>query len=1006
VTVEIKILGVPELIVDQRRVAIAPQLWSVLLSLVQAPNVAVPLETIIDHLWEDDPPPKARSTARSYLSRLDRALAQDARGAAMITRKSLGYALMIDPDAVDLHRFRDLVLKSDTLAESGETRQAALLLQKAEALWRGTALAGLPGDWTGRIRDTLSEEHRSATWQRIDLDLTLGRHTQLLGELAELSRSYPEDEALARYCMLALFRAGRQADALRVYREIQARLAAEGMEPDPELSVLYQRILRHDRDIAVTPAYRSADRGAQPDTLLAGTSDFTGRVEETRFLLARAGHAGQRVFAVIEGMGGIGKTALALHAGRQAASRYPDAQIYIDMSAHSPVREPLDPIGALLELLRMLGVPPRLIPDTLEARAGLWRAELSGRRAVIILDDVVGPDQIRLMLPGEDADCLLIATSRQRHVDWGADRVVPLKGLPDGDAVTLFTRVAGPAAATLDHAAQTIRRYLGLPLAIRIAASQPSLFDAPDPADTLSEPATDDVAEIGRQLQPVFELSYRRLSPRDRRVFRYLAASPCLGFSARTAAVLSGLTAAEADAALGNLSGQSLLEEEAPGWFAFHDLVRSFAKGHYAREEADPEVRQAIARLAGNYLLTVVRLPADWLEAEWRNVLSVAEYCGRQEWKQRCADLVHELAQFMETSGHWGEALNAQRMALDASRDMEDLGRAARAAYDLSLTCLRTGHTDEALQCVGEAAAAFDQLGDQRGRAKALDWTGVVHRNAARFRAALAYHQEAMALSRAADDQVGIGGALLHAATALAALGRYSEEMAYLSEALGIFRLAEDQRGEALALNNIGIAQYRLGLHRDAMRNYQQSHRIFSVIGGEQNLALLEQNMGEIYRYKGKYDEAMVLYRKVLAVYRALGDRQHQARVLVDIGLTLQLCDKPAQALAHHERAVALADQVGDRYLRVKALCGIAEAHFGSSRPDAALERYEEAVRLASEIESLDLKARALCGMAETTLRIKGSEAARIYWREAHDIFTHLGLPEAALTQARIDLRV
>ena len=271
VKIEFNILGPPELVAGEHQsISVSPQLWCVVVCLLMAPNVSVPVEVIIDRLWGEYPPPKARPTIRSYIWRIDRALsgtqAPDG-GSVRVRRQAHGYALEIEPHAVDLHRFRSLKRQADALADSGEVPHAAELLKEAEGIWRGLALAGLPGEWIGRVRGALEEERREATVRRIELELMLGRHAALLAELSTLGERYPMDETLAGQQMQALYRSGRRFDALRAYREVRARLVAEGIEPGPELARLYERILRHDpelRDHASIPACGTATAAEHP----------------------------------------------------------------------------------------------------------------------------------------------------------------------------------------------------------------------------------------------------------------------------------------------------------------------------------------------------------------------------------------------------------------------------------------------------------------------------------------------------------------------------------------------------------------------------------------------------------------------------------------------------------------------------------------------------------------------------------------------------------------------
>lgn len=1038
--IEFNILGPPELLVaGPQEITVSPQLWCVLVSLLLTPNVSVSAEVLVDRLWGDDPPPKARATIRSYIWRIERALSRAPDGVVHVGRQAHGYVLEIDPHLVDLHRFRSLKRQSDALADSGEVWHAAARLDEAEALWRGPALAGLPnGNWIGWMRDSLDEELRAATARRIELELTLGRHAELLAELAELTERHPLDEVLAAHRMIALFRSGRQADALRAYRDIRSRLVAEGVDPGAELAGVHQRILRHDPELAITPAHRRAGQKAQPNTLPPDIGDFVGRAEELLLLTEDSKLRDRPVLRILEGLGGIGKTALAVHVGHRMTHRYPDAQLYLNFQANDGLREPLDPGDALRDLLTMLDTPAERIPRALDERAELWRAELSSRRALIILDDVTGPEQVGPLLP-EAGDCLVLVTSRRRFRGFGQARELALRNLTEDDAVALFTQIAGrPADREPDHVAKVSQLCGCLPLAIRLAASRlrsGAVATLPDLLDELDDPTggQGQAGDVSHQIQAAFELSYRRLPASEQRFLRYLGVSPCLNFTAHSGAVLTGATLAGSQTALTALADHCLLEEVSPGRFGIHDLIRAFAAARFATEDPEPVIRHNVGQLADYYIHAVARAsqvrhalqregPAEhpgerwpmpfvempeeagtWLESEWRNALRVAKQCARREWKRRCADIVHALGRFLETSGHWDDALAAHLMALQASRDLDDLRGVARSSFDLSLMSMRTGHSEAALQHANDAAVAFRALGDKRGQAAALDRIGIVHRNAARFREALAYHHEALDIYRDANELDGLAKALRHAGAALGSLGRYSEEMSYFSQALDIHRQTGDLRSQAITLNNIGTIQYEQGRHRDAMQSFQASIDIFRRIGGKQNLALLDHNMGRLQQYKGNLHAAITVYHDVLATYRAIGDLQHQAYALVDIGSVYKGMDRFDEALAHYEKAASAAERAGDRYMYAEALCGIAEAYFGSGRLNVALENYERAARLSSEIESLYLRGKALNGMGEIALRNRGREAARIYWREAHDIFAQLGVAEAATLEIRLN---
>src|SRR5580693_7295013 len=251
---------------------------SVLAILLLTPRTIVPASALIDRLWDTRPPPKARESLSAYVARL-RASLRDALGDRVpLAGRGHGYVLEVDPELVDLHQFRRLRRQADALAASGDYEHAAGLLREADGLWRGPALAGIRGDWVARMRDGLEEERRAAIQERVECELELGRHAELVGELRHLLAQYPLDETFAAHQMTALYWSGRPAEALSLYRDTRRRLVDEqGTEPGPALAGLHQRILGSDPKLAVRPSGLRPGRPAAPDTLPPETTEFVGR---------------------------------------------------------------------------------------------------------------------------------------------------------------------------------------------------------------------------------------------------------------------------------------------------------------------------------------------------------------------------------------------------------------------------------------------------------------------------------------------------------------------------------------------------------------------------------------------------------------------------------------------------------------------------------------------------------------------------------------------------------
>src|SRR6266571_7762983 len=271
---EFRVLGPIELwSAGQQRDLGPARVRCVLAILLLTPGTIVPAEALIDRLWDTQPPPKARESLSVYVARLRASLREAVGDGARLAGRANGYVLDVDPEAVDLHQFRRLRRQADALTASGDNDYAALLLRDADALWRGQALAGIRGDWVARMRDSLEEERRAAILERVECELELGRHADLVGELHHLLAQYPLDETFIAHQMTALYRSGRPGDALGLYRETRSSLIDEqGTEPGPALSELHQRILRRDPELTGKPAARQPGRVSPPDTLPARVS--------------------------------------------------------------------------------------------------------------------------------------------------------------------------------------------------------------------------------------------------------------------------------------------------------------------------------------------------------------------------------------------------------------------------------------------------------------------------------------------------------------------------------------------------------------------------------------------------------------------------------------------------------------------------------------------------------------------------------------------------------------
>lgn len=570
----------------------------------------VHVDRLTELMWGDQPPSAARTTLQVYISRLRRALA----GHPDIALNTSGpcYQLHIDPDQIDLHRFRRLA--AEATSHRGDALAAGLFRQ-ALTLWRGRALDDVAPP---HLRHTLCvnlNDERLAAWENlIDVELRRANHSPLLRELTDLAEQHPFRERLALQLMTALYRNGQRAAALAHYQAVRARLATElGIDPSPDLETLHQRMLRDDPGLAAT-SRPPATNLVTPAQLPADLVTFTGRRAELNRLAQPDKLAGAVVISAIDGMPGVGKTTLALHWAHRIAPRFPDGQFFLDLHGHTPDVQPMDPAAALNRMLRDLGLPGERIPHELDERAALYRSLLAGRRMLLVLDNAAAESQIQPLLPGAPG-CLVILTSRRRLAGLDTTYQVSLDTLPPDDAVTLFTRILGPRTRThADAGAITeLVALLGhLPLALRIAAARLRARPSWTPAH-LAERLRDErhrLTELDagqRGAAAAFGLSVRGLPPEQRRLFRMLGLHLGPDFDVHAVAALTDDTVANTSLLLERLVDENLLLSRDPDRYQLHDLLRIHAADRAEAEETEPDRRHALIRLFDHYAATAAR---------------------------------------------------------------------------------------------------------------------------------------------------------------------------------------------------------------------------------------------------------------------------------------------------------------------------------------------------------------------------------------------------------------
>jgi len=1040
--VEFRILGPVEVWTDGRRHELGSRKeCCVLAVLLWELGRPIPVDTLLQRVWEADASDKTLSSLYSNVSRLRKKLRWvSGEDRNWLPLRAGSYVLDAGPGGVDYWRFRALHEKAKAAAARGDDELAVALVREAEGLWRGVPLTGLDGAWAEGVRTSLTEERFAATILRVRAALRLGLHAELIGELFELAAERPLIEAPTKYLMIALHRSGRRADASREYRRFRSRLRdGEGSDPTPELRDLHQRILSEDPEPAdsarIYPAPRATSPPAPTSAMPRDDPDFTGRAAELRALTAWIDAAAARLtvpVAVITGMPGVGKSTFAVHAAHLLSDRYPE-QLHLSLRAHDPAgKRPLEPTVALATGLRRLGVPDAVLPADAEDRAALWRSTLAGRSALIVLDDALDADQVLPLLPGAPGSVVLV-TTRRRALSLPGMLPLPLGIMPPADAIALFMRTAGADRAADPAAVAAVARLCGyVPLEIQLAGRHLRHHPAWNVGDLASR--LRDMPRQDRGMTAALALSCQHLTAGEQRLFQRLVLHPGGSFRPHAAMALADHESlAETEHGLDALLDFHLIEEPVPGRYAFHDLIRDYARSLAGAGGHEQDRRQAMRRLLDYYVGLADRadriahpfhrripLPAmmvtpalppstsrddrgEQLEAEKASLLGLARYAAEGGWPEHAGLLAHLFGQFLDTWGDWTDAIDLHRLAVAAWRSIGHAPGEATALVELSVILSRAGGHDEALRCAADALAIARAAADKAGTASALDAMGLMFWRSAQYPESLARHGEALAIWRALGDRHGEADGLFHTAIVYWHLRRSRDALRHAEQALAAYRELGDGQGETNALNFVGGMQQDAKCYELALGSYQQALAKFQAIGDRQGEAIAFSNIGDIHRLSGQPATALKNYRTALDIFRQIGDRRSEAETMNSMGAAFLVAGDHAAALTHHHKALALAGQLAERYLEAASHLGVGAVHLATGRHVSAADDYRNALELSRRIGDPRQEADALYGLGCALLGAEDEAAARDMWLLALGHYESLGCPEATAVRARLD---
>ena len=792
----------------------------------------------------------------------------------------------------------------------------------------------------------------------------------------------------------------------RTARKDTAVLLADALSLTGQVRVLFVAAARGRAPAAEVLAARpdgaaGGSAAAVTRSLPRDIGSFTGREPElARLLGTLAGvtaDGGPPGICVIDGMAGVGKTTLAVHAAHRLTGSFPDGQFFLPLHAHTPGQRPVSPADALASLLLTAGVAVQQIPPGMEARAARWRDHIAGKKILLLMDDAVGHEQVRPLLPGTSG-CLVLVTSRRRLTALEDSAVISLGTLSPAEAVALLARLAGRSdLGSGAGPAGEIARLCGyLPLAIGMLAQQLRHHPARTGAELAASlaAARDRLAVMRAEnlsVAAAFDLSYADLSEALQRLFRRLGLTAGADIDAYAVAALDDTSLESARGQLDELYDHHLITEPAPGRYELHDLLREYARALAAGNTADSHAAAGrlvnyyahVAAAASRHIATWTtaggRLPptsppasapqlatsgeaAAWLESERPNLHAAVDYAATQKMPLHAISIAAAMGGFLRARGHWDQAAEQYQTALIAAREAGDLTGQAGVLDELGLLQQLTSDYPAATATLTEAIGLFRDLGDLPGQAYALNHLGLVQVDMADYPAAAASHRRALALAREAGD-----------------------------------RLAE-----AVSLIDLGLVQQMTGDYPAATVSYEQALPLARSVGSAFDEADALCELGAVRRLTGDYPAAIACEHQALDLFHHLGDRLGQAWALDELGRVHQLTGDYPAATACLAEAIELFRDLGDRLGLAKALNSLGELSLRTSAAQEAQSHHAEALAIARELGTPGEQARALEGIGRSLLHQDPADAAA-HLRQALDIYQKIGAPDTRRVQDTLD---
>ncbi|MDY7089743.1 MAG: tetratricopeptide repeat protein [Actinomycetota bacterium] len=784
----------------------------------------------------------------------------------------------------------------------------------------------------------------------------------------------PASEFVCKSTVAYCFRRGRQ----RLDSDLVLAVV-EALHPDTGYVTQWRQALRViGGEIEAVSQVRVQD-GLPQD--MAGFTGRTGELDRLRHA-ARAGHA--VVISAIEGMAGVGKTQLAVHAGHLLHQQQPFGRVlFVNLRGFDPdpAQPPADPAAVLDGFLRLLGMPAQQIPHTLDARAAAYRERLDGTHALVVLDNAATVEQVRPLLPATPG-CLTLVTSRRSLADLHPATHLTVDVFTPDEARAFLTHAVPdvPAGPDLHAVARIARRCGYLPLALGLVAGH--IRNTPgwtwtDHADRLDERHRDRRLDTGVEL--AFHLSYQRLSSDQRRLLRLLALHPGQDFDAYAAAALADTDLTTARTLLNHLHRDHLLQQSTPSRYTFHDLIRVYATLRATDEDRPAERRTALTRLFDYYLAATAaamdtlhpaeahlrpRIPMTsshnpnlrhpdiargWLDAERSTLVAVVAHTAANRWPTHTVRISRTLHRYL-CGGHYTDALTVHRHAHHAALCDSDPTARAHSVNDLGYALWRLGRYGQAIEHFQQALVLFQRAGDPHGQARTLNDLGIIAHQACRFQAAADHFTQALHLYRQVGDRNGRARVLTSLAYVEATLGRGQQASDTIEQALLLHRQASDRDGEAYALNCLGHVTIRVGQYGRARAYLQQALTLYRRLGNRHGEAVALDLLGIVQTHLGETAGATEYHHQALTMFSETSFRACESGPLNGLGEAAHTAGRITDALAHHTAARIIATDFHARDEQIRADTGLGRAHHALGRFDLAREHYRHALALSTDL--------------------------------------------------------